>query len=213
MYLAVATRPDLAYTVSVLSQFNHNHGKTHWCAAKRVLRYLQGSAEHALLFEKTEQPLIGYVDADWGADIDDRASHTGYVFKLAGAAITWESRKQRTVALSSTEAEYIALSEAAKEAVYLRTFLKEIGCQDQVTGMTTIYCDNQSAQKLMKNPVYHSRSKHIDIRYHYVREIFQNGDIDVRYISTQEMIADVLTKGLFKPSHEKCVKGLGVKVL
>lgn len=213
MYLTVATRPDLAYTVNLLSQFNTNPGKEHWQAAKRVLRYLKGTSNHGLDYKKSSKPLFGFVDADWGADLDDRSSHTGFVFQLAGAAVTWESRKQRTVALSSTEAEYVALSEATKEAVYLRNFLKEVKFSKLVVNATMIYCDNQGAQSLMRNPVHHSRTKHIDIRYHYVRQVFEKGDIDVNYIPTNEMVADVLTKGLPKPGHEKCIKGLGVKAL
>lgn len=210
MYLAVSTRPDIAYTISVLSQYNVNPGKMHWAAGKRVLRYLRNTTNHGLIFRKTQEKLIGFVDADWAGDVDTRVSHTGYVFKLADAAVTWEARKQKTIALSSTEAEYMALTEAAKETVYLRNLLKEIGFLEKDAEPTIVYCDNQGAQKLMRNPIYHSRSKHIDIKHHYVREIYQRGEIDVKYLATSNMIADVLTKGLFGPSHKKCIEGFGL---
>ena len=210
MYLAVSTRPDIAYAVSSLSQFNQNPGKAHWISAKRILRYLKGTQHFGLLFTKNGKNLHGYVDADWGAAVDDRRSYTGFVFKLANSAISWESRKQRTVALSSTEAEYMALTEAAKETTYLRCFLKEVGILSSDAKPTNVFCDNQGAQELMRNPVHHARSKHIDIRHHYVREVFEKGDLEVEYITTTEMVADVLTKALLGPSHRRCLKELGI---
>ena len=120
MYLAVSTRPDISHAVSALSQYNTNYGMQHWVAAKRVLRYLKGTGNKGLIFRKTGKNLVGYADADWGLNVDDRKSYTGYVFHLANAAVSWESRKQKTVALSSTEAEYMALVDSAKEAIHLR---------------------------------------------------------------------------------------------
>lgn len=210
MYLAVSTRPDIAHAVSALSQYTTNPGKEHWQAAKRVLRYLRGTENHGLIFKQLSCPLEGYVDSDWGGNIDDRLSYTGFVFKLANGAVTWESRKQRSVALSSTEAEYMALTEAAKETIYLRNLLKDFGFLSDDAEPTIVYCDNQGAQKLMRNPIFHSRTKHIDIRHHYVREVFQRGELNVKYIPTNEMIADVLTKSLFGPSHRKCIEGFGI---
>lgn len=127
MYLLVASRPDIANTVSRLAQFTSKPRKCHWIAAKRVLRYLAGTAEIGLVYSRTNNLLFGYANADWGGCTIDRRSYTGYVFLLSGAAITWKSQKQRTVALSSTEAEYISLAEAAKEALYLRNLLHELG--------------------------------------------------------------------------------------
>lgn len=140
-----------------------------------------------------------------------RVSYTGFVFKLANTTITWEDRKQKSIALSSTEAEYMALTEAAKETVYLRNLLEEMCYMEHQYKPITVYCDNQGAQKLMRNPMYHSRTKHIDIRHHYVRDVFQSGKLDVSYIPTERMIADVLTKSLFKPGHQRCIKELGLK--
>ncbi|CAB0010875.1 unnamed protein product, partial [Nesidiocoris tenuis] len=161
MYLAVSTRPDIAYTVNWLSQFNSNYTEQHWLAAKRVLRYLKGTAKKGIEFTKTKKPLRGFADADWANCASDRRSYSGFFFELGGAAITWEARKQRTVALSSVEAEYLALGEATKEAIYLRQFLTELGLSRPTTS-TLILNDNQGAQLLAKNSIHHSRTKHID---------------------------------------------------
>lgn len=124
IYLSGATRPDITYAVNFLSQFNNNRGKMHWNAVKRVLRYLSGTKNQGVTYKRTGKPLTAFVDADWASDLNHRRSHTGFVFKLANAAITWESRKQKSVALSTTEAEYMALREASKEAVHLRRFIE-----------------------------------------------------------------------------------------
>lgn len=207
MYLSVSTRPDIAYTVSMLSQFNQNYSMEHWKAAKRVLRYLKGTADSSLVFQRTGENLVGFADADWGSCIQDRRSYTGYIFKLAGGAVSWEARKQRTVALSSTEAEYMALTEAAKEAIYLGRFLQEIGIHEE---KITIYSDNQGAKRLVENPVFHSRTKHIDIRHHFVRDVYKQKLIDIKYIPTADMVADILTKSLHGPKHDYFMECMGV---
>lgn len=208
MYLAVCTRPDIAYVVSNLSQYNSCYDESHWIAAKRVLKYLKGTANVGLHFKKNLESVKGYVDADWANCQNDRRSYTGYAFILGGSPISWESRKQRTVALSSTEAEYMALSEAAKEAMYLARFLREIGFVELAN--VNLFCDNNGARKLAENPVYHNRTKHIDVRHHFVREVLQCGYLQVNYISTEEMAADILTKGLSKVKHAKCLELLGL---
>ena len=139
MYLAVSTRPDIAYAVSALSQFNVRHGLEHWNAAKRVLRYLKSTSNYGLTFKKTGKDLVGYVDAVWAGCPDDRRSYTGYAFIFGNAAVSWEAKKQRTVALSSTESEYMAMAEGAKEAIYLQNLLEEFGIQKKPT---VLYKDN-----------------------------------------------------------------------
>ncbi|XP_053964328.1 uncharacterized protein LOC128867249 [Anastrepha ludens] len=206
MYLSVATRPDIANTVSRLAQYVTNPSMCHWLAAKRVLRYLAGSAHRGLVFRKTNDPLIGYADADWGGCTVDRRSYTGYVFLISGAAITWKSQKQRTVALSSTEAEYISLAEAAKEAIYLRSLLTEPGLKEFID----ITALNKGAQFLAGDPVFHARTKHIDIKHHFIRETVTAGHLKLQHISTQNMVADVMTKSLSKVNHERCRTGLGL---
>ena len=142
------------------------------------------------------------MDTDWGGCPEDRRSYTGYVFILGDAAVSWEAKKQRTVALSGIEAEYMGLTEATKEAIHLRRFIKESGFMQQEP--IQLYNNNQGAQKLARNPVFHSRTKHIDIRHHFVREALKEGSISVKYMATEEMMADVMTKGLSGPKHRKC---------
>jgi hypothetical protein len=164
MYVAVCTRPDVAYAVNYLSQFNTCYSIAHWNCAKRVLRYLKGTCDERLTFRKTNKDLIGLTDANWAGDSTDRRSYNGFVFILAGGAISWGSQNQKCVALSSTESEYIALSEGARESVYLTDLLSELTAEKKTV---QLYLDNQSAIKLCYNPVFHNRTKHIDIRYHY----------------------------------------------
>ncbi|XP_071569781.1 uncharacterized protein [Temnothorax nylanderi] len=208
MYVATGTRPDIAHAVSVLCQFNDCYNESHWSAAKRVLRYLKSTISYGLNYTRDNEGLIGYVDADWGNCRIDRKSYTGMAFVLAGAAISWGSRKQRTVALSSTEAEYLGLTDAAKEAVYLVQFLKELGLGDLAT--VTLYNDNMGAAHLAQNPIHHARSKHIDIRCHFIREALSGGTIQLKYLPTEEMAADMLTKALSSPKHEDCCKTMGI---
>ncbi|XP_045539389.1 secreted RxLR effector protein 161-like [Papilio machaon] len=208
MYLAVLTRPDLSYCLSYLSQFNNCYNETHFNYAKRILKYLQKTKHYCLTFSKTDIGLTGFVDADWASDSLDRKSYTGFCFVMNGCVISWQSRKQKTVSLSSTEAEYVALSEAAREAVYLRNVMFDI------TGKTyaiKLLCDNQSALKLATSHQAHTRSKHIDVRFHYVRDAVENKLINIEYISTQEMPADLLTKGLLSAKHYKFMNMLGLK--
>uniref|UniRef100_A0A6V7J2D0 Reverse transcriptase Ty1/copia-type domain-containing protein n=1 Tax=Bracon brevicornis TaxID=1563983 RepID=A0A6V7J2D0_9HYME len=209
MYLSVCTRPDISHAVSYLSQYNSCYDQTHWIAAERVLRYLNGTKNVGLKYRKTLSPLLGYVDADWANCVDDRKSYTGFAFILGGCVISWESRKQRTVALSSTGAEYMALNEATKEAVHLQRFLVEMGFTNLAKGI--LMCDNNGALKLAKNPVFHNRTKHIDVKHHAVRDIINsNSGPKLEYISTNDMGADILTKGLAKPKHNKCLEILGI---
>ncbi|GBM68121.1 Retrovirus-related Pol polyprotein from transposon TNT 1-94 [Araneus ventricosus] len=208
LYLATSTRPDIANTVSKLSQFLNYYDSTHWKAAKRVLRYLKKTINFGLIFKRTDEPLFGYTDTDWANSLDDRKSYTGFCFILSGSAISWESRKQCTVALSSTEAEYMALSDGTKEAIYLRKLLNEL-CDADVKSVRLL-SDNKGAIKLAENPIFHRRTKHIDIRHHFVREALNNNVINIKYISTEDMAADVLTKALPSPKHYKCLEALGI---
>ncbi|KAL0279164.1 UNVERIFIED_CONTAM: hypothetical protein PYX00_000774 [Menopon gallinae] len=203
-YLSVATRPDIAFSVSYLGQFNDNYDNSHWIAAKRVLRYLKGTMDLGLVYERRAGGITGYVDADWGNCPMDRKSYTGYVFLFSGGPISWDSRKQKTVALSSTEAEFMALSDVLKEAKYLQKLLNELPIEEDFPSIS-LHCDNLGAIKLAQNPVFHARTKHVDIRCHFIREALENGTVSLQHISTEEMIADVLTKGLTRQKHENCV--------
>jgi len=162
-----------------------------------------------LRFRCSQDLIIGYSDADWGGCQHDRRSYTGYVFLMCGAAISWRSLKQRTVALSSTEAEYMALSETTKEAIYLKTTLSELGF-NELTDIN-IFCDNRGAISLAENPVMHTRTKHIDIRHHFVRQAIKEKKLRLEHVPTADMTADIFTKALPKIKHIKCVGLLGLR--
>ena len=166
LYLSGWTRPDIAFAVSNVARFWSNPTKEHWSAVKRILRYLKGTAHYGLMYFTDNNALTGYSDADWAGDVNDRKSTSGYLFMLGGAAVSWKSRKQTCVALSTAEAEYLALAVATQKAVWMRHLLSDIhsGCADP----TVIHEDNQSAICIGQNPQYHSRTKHIDIKYHFV---------------------------------------------
>jgi hypothetical protein len=209
MYAAQATRPDIAFAVGVMSRFNNNYGKTHWVAVKRIFRYLRQSASTKLVYRKTNEDLIGFSDSDWGGDKRDLKSTTGYTFVLSGAAISWNSKKQPTVAKSTTEAEYMALSMAATEAIWLKGLHKEL--VPQASDVVEIFCDNKGSIDLSRNPGYRPKTKHIAVQHHFIRDRIAIGDILVKQIETTNMVADCLTKGLFKDVHNKCISGMGLE--
>lgn len=209
MYLAVLTRPDIAFSVSYLSQFNNSYSEHHWKCAKHILRYLKGTKHYGLRFSRDNTDFVGYADADWGNNLHDRKSYTGYVFKFQGSLISWESRKQRTVALSSTEAEYMAISEAAKESIYLKNLMCELTGNDPYI---LIYNDNQGAINLSANHTCHKRSKHIDIRHHFIRQVVSENKVNLKYLPTNDMPADMLTKSLSTEKHSHFLKVLGLKM-
>ncbi|XP_049317564.1 uncharacterized protein LOC125780091 [Bactrocera dorsalis] len=207
MYLAISTRPDIAYAANFMSQFNSNYTEEHWKSAKRILRYVKGTVQQGLLYKKTGADLYGVVDADWGANSTDRRSYSGFAFIYAGSSISWEARKQRTVSLSSTESEYIAITEAAKEALSLKGALKEVGIE---CTSVKLFNDNQSAQKLAVSSNFHPRTKHIDVRHHFIRDCVRDKAITLEYMSTLKMPADILTKGLTELKHSNCSSSLGL---
>ncbi|GBE87159.1 hypothetical protein SCP_1004060 [Sparassis crispa] len=217
MYTAIAMRPDIAHTVQRLSSFTANPGMAHWTAAKCVLRYLSGMRELGIIYgpiadvkPKDQSIFVGYSDADYANDIRDRKSISGYLFKLGNGMITWSSKKQTTVASSTTEAEYMASAEAAKEAMWLQTLFKEIGFEQQ--DPTILFEDNTVAISIARDPQFHAKSKHFDVKHHYVCEKLRDKYIDIHYCPTEDMIADILTKSLPKPRHEKLTKKLGMPI-
>eukprot|EP00253_Pinus_taeda_P031084 PITA_31084 len=175
MYLT-ATRPDIMHAVSLISRFMERPKETHWPAAKRILRYVNGTKGFGILYSSSETfRLTGYTESDWAGSVDDRKSTSGYVFHMGSRAISWASKKQPVVALSTAEVEYVATTTAACQAVWLRRVLRDL-CHEQENG-TTIYCDSSSAITLSKNSVFHKRTKHIDTKFHFIRELFNNGEI------------------------------------
>jgi hypothetical protein len=216
LYAAMATRPDIAQAVGAVSKFNSNPSEAHMTAAKRILRYLKGTANFGLKYRKCTSTgdaigLFGYSDADWAGDIDDRHSTTGIIYMMTGAAVSWFSKKQSVVALSTLEAEYIALSCASQEAVWIRRLLHDLG--QKIDRPTVIKEDNQGAIAMAQNPAGHSRTKHIDIRHHFVREAIQDGIISLEYCPSKDMFADLLTKPLPRAQYERLRELVGVCLL
>ena len=196
MYAMLAMRPDLAYAVGALSKHATCPGEVHFAALKRVYRYLRGTTDTCLIYRKTtDMSLLGYVNTDWAGDVDDRHSISGYTFITAGGAISWLSKKQPSVALSSTEAECMAAAAAAKEATWLKVLFSEI--KPLLTCMPVkLLIDNQLAMSLMKNATFHDQTKHIAIHHHYIREKVDEGEIVLEYLPTVEQVTDILTKPL-----------------
>ena len=195
LYLMLGTRPDIAWIVNRLSQHLNNPGQEHVNAAKHVLRYLKGTRDLGLGFTKFNiHTLTGYTDSDWASNTEDRKSTSGYLFKTTGP-ISWKTKRQPTVALSSTEAEYISLAEAIKEMIYLKRMIIDFDIQIE---QTNIYCDNRGAIALSENPINHQRTKHIDIRYHFIRDYIKQNNCSLYHINSSDNLADALTKPLGK---------------
>lgn len=207
LYAALSTRPDISHAVSTLAQFVSAPLPQHWEAAMRVLRYLKGTAHLGLIYRgQPADPSAALVlgpcssDASWAGDVDDRRSRTGVVSKIGSihgsTAVSWTSKKQSVVALSSAEAEYMAAGEGVREIIWLRQLLKELGRPQ--TSSTILLVDNQSAISIATNDVSNNRSKHIDMRHHFIREHVASGAVGIKWVSTLDQEADIFTKALGK---------------
>jgi hypothetical protein len=210
MYGMLATRPDLAQAVQQVSQFSQKPTRTHEKAVKQALRYINGTVDEGITFNgNLGMKLEFWSDANWGGE-EGRESVSGFVGTPAGGAVTYSSKKQPTVALSSTESEYMALLHALKELIWLLRFLREIGYD--IDNQNVIFCDNQGAIALAHNPEHHARTKHIDIQYHFVRNCVEDGTTRLEYCPTEDMVADGLTKALGPERHRKLAKLMGMGV-
>ena len=210
LYLSTKTRPDIAFTVRSAAWFCASPTKEHWTVVKRILRYLNGTRQFGLLYKAntSSDEIEGFSDSDWAGDVGDRRSTSGYVFLLGGAAVSWKSTKQTTVALSTAEAEYIALSSASQEAIWLQQLISDLS--KKAFYKMIIYEDNQSTICLAKNQAIHGRTKHIDIKYHFIRDLVEAGKIELVYCTTENMVADIFTKGLSIKQFEKIRQLTGV---
>ena len=211
MYISLCNRPDIAYCANSVSRFSQNPGERHWIACKRILRYLKGTATLGLKYYKNQPTdrieLAGYCDADWAGDVDDRKSTTGFVIRINECTVHWGSKKQSTVALSSAEAEYMGICTAATELKWFRNLLNELNLvTDEIP---ILYCGNQSAIAISENDKLHNRTKHIDIRHHFVREMVKTKQIKLKWIESGKQLADILTKNL----SVKQFKELRVKLM
>jgi hypothetical protein len=193
MYLAMGTRPDIAYAVGIVSRFCQNPGQAHWNTMKHIFAYLAGSREMQLMYGGDKRALVGYSDADGSMNKDQHAI-TSYAFMLDGKAVSWCSKKQEVVALSTAEAEYVAVSHGTKEALWLRSLIGQVF--GHFTELTTLYSDNQVVIALSKDHRYHARTKHIDICFHFIQWVISEGHIKLVYCPTNDMVADTLTKAL-----------------
>jgi histone deacetylase 1/2 len=187
------TRPDISFAVNKVCQFLSQPTDVHYESVKRILRYVKGTLTTGLRIHKSSSAVISiFTDADWAGCVDDRRSTSGFAVFVGANLISWSSKKQPTVSRSSTEAEYKALANGAAEAIWVDSLLKELGVIRQRTPI--LWCDNLGATYLTVNPVFHAQTKHIEIDFHFVRERVAAGDLDVRFISTRDQLADVLTK-------------------
>ncbi|EPZ34641.1 hypothetical protein O9G_005735, partial [Rozella allomycis CSF55] len=214
LYASCGTRPDITYAVNIASKYLSNPGKEHWLLAKRIMRYLIGTKDYGLVFQGSQNKSFivqGYVDSDWGSDIDTRRSVSGYAFMLNHDLITWKSTRQQTVATSTTEAEYLALGLATQEAMWIKELLTEISPNIIDNEPIVLHEDNNGCIDLTKKTTQHGKTKHISIKHHFVREQVKQGIIKLERCSTQDMLADIFTKALAKPAFEKLRERLRVK--
>jgi hypothetical protein len=210
MYL-LATRLDMTFSVCLAARYMERPTELHVAAVKRIMRYLKRTLSFGILYKyKTDEGLImqGWTDSDYAGDHDDRKSTSGYVFTLGSSAVCWSSKKQPIVTLSTTEAEFVSAASSACQCIWLRNVLNHLHLTQ--SDCTTINCDNSSSIKLSKNPILHGRCKHIDVRYHFLRDLSRDGVIELKFCKSQEQLADIMTKALKVDSFNKLREGLGM---
>ncbi|RVW64514.1 Retrovirus-related Pol polyprotein from transposon TNT 1-94 [Vitis vinifera] len=211
MYAQVCTRPDIAFVVGMLGRYLSNPGSQHWKAAKKVLRYLQGTKDLMLTYQRTNLlDVVGFCDADFAGCIDDKKSTTGYIFMMAGGAVSWKSVKQTLTTSSTMEAEYVACYEACCHIMWMRNFISALGVVDSISRPLKLFCDNSAAVAFSKNTRSISRSKHIDVKFYFVKEKVAESLIDIEHMSTKSMLADPLTKGLPIIAFQEHVSQMGL---
>ena len=212
MYAMICTRPDVAYSLSATSRYQSDPGEAHWTAAKNILKYLKRHKDDFLVYGGDDELIVkGYTDASFQTDKDDFRSQSGFVFCLNGGAVSWKSAKQSTIADSTTEAEYIAAHEAAKEAIWLRKFIGELGVVPSIKGPIALYCDNNGAIAQAKEPRHHQRVKHVLRRFHLLREFVERKEVEISKIGTDDNISDPLTKPLPQAKHNSHTAAMGIK--
>lgn len=211
MYAMLCTRPDICYAVGIVSRYQSNPGPNHWIAVKHILKYLRRTRDYMLVYSGEDLTPLGYTDSDFQTDKDSRKSTSGSVFTLGGGAIVWRSIKQSCIADSTMEAEYVAASEASKEAVWLRKFLMSLEVIPGMDKPITLYCDNTAAIANTKDSRHHKRSKHIDRKYHLIRGFVESGDVAVVKIASEDNLADPFTKTLVARVFERHIESMGMR--
>ncbi|KAI0996469.1 hypothetical protein K3495_g11711 [Podosphaera aphanis] len=215
LYLAIHTRPDIAFACSAFSRYLSNPSPQHLNGVNRILRYLKGTINLGIMFDgnHTHQRLHGYCDSDWGGDRGTRRSTGGSVFFLTGGVISASAKGQPNVSLSSTEAEYYAYTHCVQEMLWIQQVMAQMQYSGKDIVSIRIYSDSQSSLALGNNPELHQRTKHIDIKHHFIREHLDAGRIDARYVSTHQMAADGLTKSLSPKKHLNFIQLLNLRIL
>ena len=211
MYVMISTRPDISFAVGCLSRYLINPGKRHWDQAIRVLNYLRGTRNLVVSYSQDSASgltLRGFSDSDWAGEKDGSWSTLGYIWMLSGGPISWKSRLQPIVALSSMEAEYITVTAAVQEGIWLCRVMGELGFEQ--VGATDLAVNNEGAIALSENPQAHPRTKHIRLRYHFIRQYVQEVVIKPRYVSTHDNIADIFTKNLPKDKFLELWQAMGL---
>ncbi|KAL6582070.1 hypothetical protein OROMI_006084 [Orobanche minor] len=204
------TRPDILFAVGVVSRYMENPASSHMLAAKRILRYIKGTLDYGIFYSSSSNYMLkGYCDSDYAGDLDDRKSTSGFLFFMGDHAIAWSSKKQAIVTLSSCESEYVAATSCACHAIWLRRLLKELHLEQ--AGATKVMIDNKSTQSLAKNPVFHERTKHIDTRYHFIRDCVAKKEIELEYVKSMDQVADIFTKPLKFDDFHRLRFMLGVR--
>lgn len=211
LYISVHARPDISVSTSILGRRVSRPTQVDWTAAKRVVRYLLGTKHWKLSFTGDTGDLVGYTDADWAGDVKNRKSTSGFTFLFGGAAISWISRKQSSVTLSSMEAEYVSLSEACQELTWLRALLKDMGQEQR--NATVIHEDNQSCIAFVKADRATRRSKHIETKEQYVKNLCEAGKVQIKYCPTESMTADLLTKPLGVQKLQRFTEMIGMQII
>ena len=207
VYAMVAMRLNSPHVVGVVNRFMSNPGKKHWEVVKSILRYLSGTMDRQLCYGHGELSICGYVDNDYVGCVDSHKFTTGWIYTFDGFAISWRSVLQDCTFVSTTEAEYVAVSEACKEAIWLSRLVGEFGLEQKIP---VLHCDSQSAIALAKNQVFPAQTKHIDVRHHFVRECLAEKRIDLVKVHTSDNTADALTKSLSSERFQHCRQSMGV---
>ncbi|MCO5597506.1 hypothetical protein L7F22_051584 [Adiantum nelumboides] len=208
MYAIICTRPDIAFAVGVVSRYMSNPSKKHWEAVKGLMRYLNGTKGLGVRFGGEDACVLGYTDSDYAGDMDKRRSTSGYVFLFNGGAVSWRSRLQNCTAMSTTKAEYVAVSEASKEAIWLARFVSNLGISSETP---TLHCDSQSAIMLAKNPVFHAKTKHISVKYHFIRDVLEDKHMQLVKVHIDDNTAYLFTKGLPSERFTHCRALMGAR--
>ncbi|KAI3804628.1 hypothetical protein L1987_26325 [Smallanthus sonchifolius] len=214
MYAMLCTRPDVSHALSMTSRYQQNPGESHWSAVKNILKYLRRTKDMFLVYGGLEEELSVkcYTDASFQTDRDDTKSQSGYVFIMNGGAVSWKSSKQEVVAQSTTESEYVAASEVAKEAVWMKKFISDLGVVPAIQEPLEIFCDNEGAIALAKEPRAHKRTRHIHRRFNYIRSEIERGEVRIRKVHTDDNLADPFTKALQPTKHESHARVIGLRI-